>query len=582
MKEVISNLIFEALEEEKVEISKEEIIHLLEIPPNPDMGDFAFPCFMIAKKMKAPPSEVALIIRQNIGNISEDFQDIQTVGSYVNFFVNRKNLALNLITEIKKQKKKYGIVDSDSSSKSSKDKIRTMVEFISPNTNKPLHVGHLRNVAVGESISRISEFNGEKVFRTNLNNDRGIHICKSMVAYEMFSKKLEMTSPQKAKMKPDHFVGYFYSLFSKKAEKNEEEFERAAHRMLRNWEQGDKKTLELWDKMNKWAFEGWQKSYKKFGIKFDKEYYESKIYKQGKEIVLDGLKKGIFKKRKDNAVIVDLKKDGLDEKVLLRIDGTTVYITQDIYLAMLKQKQFDLDKSYVVTGNEQIYHFNVLFSILDKLGFDKKGLKHFAYGMVRIPEGKIKSREGTKGLSADEILEKVQDLAKKELKKRANFSERELEKRSLIIALAAIKYSMLKVDIKKNMLFNPKESISFEGDTGPYILYTYARASSILRKLKNQEKQKIEYWEGLEKKEIELVKKLQEFKPISKKAYSELNPSLIANYAYQLAQVFNEFYHDCSVIGSKKEHFRVSLVEAFRIVLKNSLNLIGVDTLEEM
>jgi arginyl-tRNA synthetase len=579
MKRVISNFIFEALEEEKVNISKEEIEGLLEVPPNSEMGDFAFPCFMIAKKMKSPPNEVALIIRQNIGGPPKELKEIQTAGPYVNFFVDRKALALKIVSEIKKAKSKYGSLD-----KKPKTKIKTMIEFISPNTNKPLHVGHIRNMAIGESVSRISEFNGEKVFRANLNNDRGIHICKSMTAYEEFSKGPKMKkNPKDAKMKSDHFVGYYYSLFGKvseKSEENKEALEIAAHRMLRNWESGDKKTIELWKKMNQWAFDGWKESYKNFGVKFNKEYYESKIYKQGKEIVLDGLKKGVFKKRKDGAVVINLSKEGLDEKVLLRIDGTTVYITQDIYLAMLKQKEFGLNKSYVVTGNEQIYHFNVLFSILNKLGFKSEGLKHFAYGMVRIPEGKIKSREGIKGLSADEILEKVQNLAKKEIKKRGKISNEELERRSSIIALAAIRYSMLKVDIKKNMLFNPKESISFEGDTGPYILYTYARASSILRKL--DKKMEIKLWEELEKKEVELVKKLSEFKVLSEKAYKELNPTIIANYVYQLSQIFNEFYHDCPVIGSDKEHFRISLVECFRIVIKNALNLIGIDTLEEM
>jgi arginyl-tRNA synthetase len=575
MKKVIAKLIFEALEEEKVEVSKEEIENTLEIPPTSDMGDFAFPCFIISKKMKIPPNEVALIIRQNIGSSSKKFQDIQTAGPYVNFFLDRKVLALNIISEIKKKKSKYGAPEVI---KDKKKALKTMVEFPSPNTNKPLHLGHLRNMSIGESVSRILEFNGEKVFRANLNNDRGIHICKSMTAYEEFSEKLKKKDPKKEKIKPDHFVGEFYVLFNKKVAENPD-LEVAAHRMLRHWEQGNKKTIELWKKMNSWALEGFQETYKKFGIKHDVTYSESDLYKKGKEIILNGLKKGIFQKRKDGAVLADLNKEHLGEKVLLRIDGTSVYITQDLYLAKLKHEKYNLDKSIYVVGNEQDYHFKVLFSLLKKLGFDSKNLYHLSYGLVELPEGKMKSREGTV-VDADDILDQMQNLAKKELKKRAKLSEKELDKKSLIIALAAIKYMLLKVDTRKNMLFNPKESISFEGDTGPYILYTYARASSILRKLKKE--MKIKYWEGLDKKEVELIKKLQDFKKLSEKAYLELNPTIIANYAYQLAQIFNEFYHECPVIGSEKEHFRINLVKCFRQVLKNSLDLIGIETLEEM
>lgn len=576
MKRVIAKLIFEALEEEKVKISVEEIEKSLEVPPNSEMGDFAFPCFILSKKMKTPPNEVALIIRQNIGSSPKQFQDIQTAGPYVNFFVDRKTLALNLISEIKKQKSKYG---AKTSPKSKEQKTNTMVEFPSPNTNKPLHLGHLRNMSIGESVSRILEFNGEKVFRSNLNNDRGIHICKSMTAYEEFFKELkDKTTPEKAKVKPDHFVGAFYVMYNKKVKENPD-LEVAAHRMLRHWEQGDKKTIELWKKMNSWALEGFKETYQRFGIKHDVEYFESDLYKKGKEMVLEGLRKGIFKERKDGAIIANLKKEGLGEKVLLRIDGTSVYITQDLYLAKLKYEKYGLDKSIYVVANEQDYHFKVLFSLLEKLGFNSKGLRHLSYGLVELPEGKMKSREGTV-VDADDIIGEMQNLAKKELKKRAKLSEKELEKRSLTIALAAIKYMLLKVDTRKNMLFNPKESINFEGDTGPYILYTYARASSILRKLKKE--MKIKYWEGLDKKEVELVKKLQAFRGVLEKAYSELNPTIIANYAYQLAQTFNEFYHECPVIGSEKEHFRINLVKCFRQVLENSLHLIGIETLEEM
>nr|AQS34389.1 hypothetical protein [uncultured archaeon] len=351
--------------------------------------------------------------------------------------------------------------------------------------------------------------------------------------------------------------------------------------MLQKWEEGDKETIALWKKMNEWAFEGWKKSYKKFGVKFDKEYYESEIYTKGKEIILKGLKDGIFEKKKDGAVFINLEKEKLGEKILLRSDGTSVYMTQDIYLAQFKFKEFNLNNSIYVTGNEQDYHFQVLFEILRRLGFENKGLKHLSYGMITLPTGKIKSREGTEGISADEVLEKVQKIVKKELESRGKISKKDLEDRSLKISLASIRYSMLKTDIGKGMIFDPKEAINFEGNTGSYLLYSYARASSILKKIKNNSVTNFESGD-LEEQEIKLIKKLFDFSGIVKKSYLVLNPSLIANYSYQLAQTFNEFYHACPVIGSKKEGFRIALVESFKHVLKNSLNLLGIETLEKM
>ncbi len=567
MKDVIAKTIQEALKKEKKDFTKEEIEKMIEVPPSIDMGDFAFPCFSLAKIFRELPQKIAINLRKNIPKNPEGVYDIQTKGSYINFFINRKVLALQLIDRILKEKENYQKQFLDKT-------FNTMVEFPSPNTNKPLHLGHLRNIVIGEGVSRILEFNGEKVIRANLNNDRGIHICKSMTAYKFYGKNKTPTSEKK---KSDHFVGDYYVLFNKKIKTNKE-LEVAAHRMLQFWEKGDKEVLDLWKKMNSWALKGFKETYKKFGINHDVEYYESEIYQKGKEMVLEGLKDKIFKKQKDGSVIADLKKEKLGEKVLLRMDGTSVYMTQDLYLAKLKFEKYKLDKSIYIVGNEQNYHFDVLFVLLKKLGFEKE-MRHLSYGMVNLPEGKMKSREGTV-VDADDIIEKVQELVKKELKSKSKLSKRELEKRSLIIALAAIKYMLLKVDTKKDMIFNPKESISFEGDTGPYILYSYARASSILRKIKKPQKK--DYFEELHEKEILLIKKLNEYSEIIKRAYETLNPSLIANYSYQLAQIFNEFYHVCPVAKSEKENFRFSLVKSFRQVLKNSLNLIGIETLEEM
>ena len=568
MKPAIAKILKEALKELGLKYSEEQIVSLIEVPPILEMGDYAFPCFSLAKEMKTPPQDIALQIREKIGTPQKIFSDIQTAGPYVNFFVNKKTIAEKLIPVILSENENYGKLKKEKTKKS-------MVEFPSPNTNKPLHLGHLRNMSIGESVSRILEFNGEKVVRANLNNDRGIHICKSMTAYEKYGKN---KNPGK-EIKSDHFVGDFYVMFNSHVKKNEK-LEIRSHEMLRFWEKGDKKIHALWEKMNKWALDGFNETYGKFGIKHDVEFFESKIYKKGKEIVEQGVKDKIFERKKDGSVSINLKKEKLGEKILLRMDGTSVYITQDLYLAKLKFDKYKIAKSIYVVGNEQDYHFDVLFTILKKLGFEKE-MYHLSYGEVFLPGWKkIKSREGTKGITIDEVFSKVEDLVKKELKKREKLSKTELEKRSRIIALAAIKYMILQVDMKRNMIFDPQASIAFEGNTGPYLLYSYARASSILRKVKKYSK-KIQI-NNLEKKEEELIKKLEDFSGVVLKSYENLNPSLIARYSYELAQIFNEFYHECPVLDSENKDFRLNLVEAFRIVLRNSLNLLGIDILEKM
>ncbi|MFH1918009.1 MAG: arginine--tRNA ligase [Nanoarchaeota archaeon] len=568
MKQVVVNLLQKALEELGVKLKKEEIEKVIETPPSSDMGDYAFPCFFLASKLKSEPQQIALELRAKIKKFPmTDFDDIQTSGAYVNFILDRKNMARKIVWEAITQKKNFG-----------KSKIgagrRTMVEFPSPNTNKPLHLGHLRNMSIGESISKLLEFNGVKVIRANLYNDRGTHICKSMLAYQKWGRD---KTPASKKIKSDHFVGDFYVMFNKNLKKNKK-LEDDAQAMLMKWEEGDKRVLLLWKLMTNWAINGFNETYKKFGIKHDVTFFESKLYEKGRTLVEEGLKNKLFVKSKKGDVKINLEGEGLGEKILLRSDGTSLYIVQDLALAKIKFEKYKLNESYYVVGSEHDYHFKTLFSILDKLGFKNKGLKHLSYGMVNLPEGKMKGREGTV-VDADDLIEKVQELVKKELISRAKLSKRELEKRSLVISLAAIKYFLLKIDIKKDMLFNPKASINFEGDTGPYILYSYARASSILRKAGVQGKFNIG---EMEPKELELVKKLSQFPDVVLRAYNSLNPSLIANYSFQLAKLFNEFYHACPVIGSENESFRLALVEAFRRVLGNSLNLLGIETLEEM
>ncbi len=563
MREIIARLLKKALAGLDIDSKEKEIEKNLEIPPSSELGDYSFPCFSLKEKLKDNPSKIALEIRNHISK-SDIIDYVQSNGPYVNFFLNKKNVAKSVIKEISVKKGKFG---SDMSGKRNK----TMVEFPSPNTNKPLHLGHLRNMSIGESISRISEFNGEKVIRANLNNDRGIHICKSMLAYKKYGKN------RKPDKKTDHFVGDFYVKFNE-ALKKEKGLEEEAYELLRKWEAGDKETVALWKKMNRWALDGFKQTYKKFGVKFDEEYYESDIYTKGRDVVLEGLKKKIFRKNKDGAVVFNLGEG--NEKVLLRPDGTSVYITQDLYLAILKLKKFNLSKSIYVVGNEQNYHFDVLFSILERLGYHRNKFMHLSYGMVNLPEGKMKSREGTV-VDADDLIEAVQQLIKKELNLRYKLSKKEIESRSLKIALCAIKYFLLKIDARKDMIFNPRESISFDGDTGPYILYSYARASSILKKVKGKKKP-FAIKTRLEKAEFELIKKLLQFREIVLNAYSNLNPSVIANYSYQLSQLFNEFYHSCPVINSGNEIFRLALVDSFRQVLKNSLYLLGIETTEQM
>lgn len=560
MKEIVVNLLLKNL---SGKLSEQDIEKLIEIPPNDQMGDFAFPCFSLSRILRKNPVAIANELSSSI-SLPSEIEKVTAVSGYLNFFVNKSFLAQNVLSS------------AQSSSFGSQIRgCRIVIEFSSPNSNKPLHLGHLRNMSIGDSVSRILQFCGNQVNKTSINNDRGVHICKSMLAYDAFGNGI---TPEQAGKKSDHFVGDYYVLFSKKASEDES-WNDKAQQLLRKWEDGDPHTVELWKKMNSWAFDGFQKTYKLFGISFQKEYFESQIYTSGKEIVKEGLDKGIFSKRSDGAVIVDLQSEKLGEKVLLRPDGTSVYIVQDLYLAVLKNKEFNYDQSIYVVGNEQEYHFKVLIAIFHKLGYpiaDK--MKHLSYGMVELPEGKMKSREGTV-VDADDLIKETQELAVQELKNRYALTAEEMNDRSLKIALSAIKYQLLKIDITKNMLFDPKKAISFEGDTGPYLLYSYARAASILRKSCLNDNPHIP---ELNEYEIKLIKKINMFPNAVSAAADRLSPSFIANYAFELAQIFNEFYHACQVIGSDTQSFRLHLVKSFKTVLKSCLWLLGIDEIEEM
>jgi len=563
MKEIIIKSLVKA-----TGLTKEEVENLLEVPSNEALGDYAFPCFILSKKLKKSPADIA---KDLVGKISsKDFKGIESVGPYINFFAKRGELVKKILDDVLKLKDDYGKNQEDRGKK-------VMIEFPSPNTNKPLHLGHIRNMALGESLSRIKEFCANKVIRANLNNDRGVHISKSMLAYKLWGQPKGDT-PEKSGLKSDHFIGKYYVMFGNEAKVNPK-LEDEAQDMLRAWEKGDKEVMRLWILMNGWALEGFRKTYGTFGIKHDKEYFESEIYKEGKDLILKGLEEGKFIK-KDGAIIFDLSEEGLGEKVLIRSDGTSVYITQDVALAKMKYDEFGLDESMYVVGNEQDYHFRVLQNLVKTLGI--KSLNHLSYGMVNLPDGRMKSREGTV-VDADDLIDEVKGLVKKEILLRfPDIKGADVEKRSLVIALASIKYFILRVGASRNMLYNPRESISFEGNTGPYLLYSYARACSILRKAKELKKGGDLVVDGVGDSEYSLIKKLGMFGSVILQAREKLDPSIIANYAYDLAKAFSEFYQASQVLGSDEENYRLKLVEAFTHVMKNALYLLGIEAISEM
>ena len=546
------------------DLTADEIGNLLEIPPDETLADYALPCFALAKKLRKSPAIIAADLASKIAD-DPIIAEAKAVSGYLNVFLDRSWLSARVLDLALAPQ--FGAGGAHET---------TVVEFCSPNTNKPLHLGHLRNIAIGESVSRILSFNGNKVYKTCIFNDRGVHICKSMLAYRDFGGG---TLPGDSGTKPDHFVGDYYVLFAKKA-KEDPTYEDQAQQMLEQWEVGDAEVVALWRTMNGWAFEGFRETFDLFGTSFDREYYESQIYKKGREIILDGLAQGLFQKKEDGPVVVDLADIGLDEKVLLRSNGTSVYIVQDIYLAHLKAKEFNYDRSIYVVGNEQEYHFKVLKAILDLLDTECTGgrVHHLSHGMIELPEGKMKSREGTV-VDADDFIWETAALAAEEVNKRWQLSEAEVKERSLKIALAAIKYQLLKTETGKNMVFNPKEALRFEGDTGPYVLYSYARASSILRK--SDVPLDANPWEVSEF-EVRLLKKIYLFTDIVKLAGARLTPSTLSNYLFDLCRNFNEFYHECPVLRSEVAGQRLALVTAFRNVCGQCLELLGIEKIEEM
>ena len=487
-----------------------------------------------------------------------------------------------------------------------------MIEYSSPNTNKPLHLGHVRNNLLGWSLAQIMEANGNRVVKTNIVNDRGIHICKSMLAWKKWGNG---ATPESTGKKGDHLIGDYYVAFdqhyraelaeltakfkaegmtdeeAEKRAKEESPLMKEAHDMLVRWEQGDEEVRALWKKMNDWVYQGFDKTYKAMGVGFDKIYYESETYLEGKAKVEEGLAKGLFFRKPDGSVWADLSNEGLDQKLLLRADGTSVYMTQDIGTADLRFKDYPIDKMIYVVGNEQNYHFQVLSILLDRLGFKwGKELVHFSYGMVELPNGKMKSREGTV-VDADDLMEEMVSAARRtseELGKFADMTENERNEIARIVGMGALKYFILKVDARKNMLFNPEESIDFNGNTGPFIQYTYARIRSIMRKAEAEGivlPSVLPNTLPLNEKEVQLIQKLNSFETVVEQAGKDYSPSGIANYCYELTKDFNQFYHDYSILNAESAEaktLRLALAKNVAKTIKNGMQLLGIEVPERM
>ncbi len=558
-------------------------------------GDITLVVFPILRFSKKSGEETGKEIGEYIKGKVKEVESFNVVKGFLNLEISKDYWLGNLISIYNDTN--YGIILADDKSKS------VMIEYSSPNTNKPLHLGHIRNNLLGFSISEILKANGNKVIKTNIVNDRGIHICKSMYAWQQWG---EGKTPENSGMKGDHLVGEFYVEFDKhfKAEiaeliekgfaKEEAELKApsitAARELLLKWEANDEETVNLWKKMNKWVYDGFDVTYRKLGVDFDKIYYESETYLVGKEEVLRGVKEGIFYQKEDNSVWADLTDDGLDQKLLLRSDGTSVYITQDIGTAKLRYNDFEIDKMVYVVGNEQNYHFQILAVLLDKLGFTwGKDLYHFSYGMVELPSGKMKSREGTV-VDADDLIDEMIQVARDmsaELGKLESLSKEEAEDTFRMIALGALKYFILKVDPRKNMMFNPTESIDFNGNTGPFIQYTYARIKSILRKARENsitidDKVRLN---SLSAKEKDLLKRITLFPGAIKEAGDNYSPAVIANYCYELVKEYNQFYHEHSILSEPNKdqlNFRLMLSATVAEIIKKGMKLLGIEMPERM
>ncbi|MBY9010082.1 MAG: arginine--tRNA ligase [Candidatus Lokiarchaeota archaeon] len=562
--------IAEYLSEYITSISVKEIKNLVEIPPPEFDFSYAFPCFQLANFERKAPNDIANELKKNM-KLPNYLVSIEATGPYLNFRVKPEQILQNIFTLQEDYGRIYEI------SRSTSNFSRIVIEYPSPNTNKPLHFGHIRNMLLGRTLSNLLKYKGDKVFDVNLSNNRGIHICKSMFAYKKWG---DGKDPDK---KSDHFVGDFYVKYTQMEQKDSKIIEKV-YDLLRLWEENEPQTRALWRKMNNWAYKGFEETYNTLKLSFDKEYFESDIYWKGKEKIIKGLDKGIFSKTEDGAVIAFLEeKFNLPNKILLRRDGTSLYITQDIFLAFQKKEDFNYDKSIYVVGNEQDLYFKQLFAVLDLIGF-KEDKFHLSYGMVYLPEGKMKSREGTV-VDADDIINKMQTLAYEEVDRRyPELTEQEKKERANAIGLGALSFFILKFNPKSDFIFNPKESISFEGETGPYIQYCYARIESILAKSKKKIDLDVNWDLINHDKELFLIRQLNYFPEILDSISLNYNIHLIPQYLLTLCQAFNSFYSSCQVLSDNKklEKTRILLIRCVQIIIKIGLDILGIDILNQM
>ena len=567
-------------------------------------GNLTLVVFPFVKMARKSPEQTGQELGEYLVANCDAISKFNVVKGFLNLSISDEAW-LNLLADIDKDDH-YGEKTADESSP------LVMIEYSSPNTNKPLHLGHVRNNLLGWSLAQIMEANGNKVVKTNIVNDRGIHICKSMLAWLKWGNG---ETPESSGKKGDHLIGDYYVAFDKhyreeikelvaqgmdeEQAKQEAPLIKEAHEMLVKWEQNDPEVRALWEKMNSWVYAGFDETYQKMGVKFDKIYYESQTYLKGKAKVEEGLAKGLFERHDDNSVWADLTNEGLDQKLLLRSDGTSVYMTQDIGTAEMRFQDYPIDKMIYVVGNEQNYHFQVLSILLDRLGFKwGKELVHFSYGMVELPNGKMKSREGTV-VDADDLMALMVEDAYKtsmELGKFDDMTEEERREIARVVGMGALKYFILKVDARKNMLFNPEESIDFNGNTGPFIQYTYARIRSILRKATPLQVEGatetavansslFTLHSSLSEKEVELIQKMSEYGAAVEQAGKDYSPSGIANYCYELTKVFNQFYHDYSILNEpdeQKKTVRLMLAKNVAKILKNGMALLGIEVPERM
>lgn len=564
MKELIALKIKKVFDKRGIKLKIEDIQKYVEIPQNTELGDYAFPCFFLAEKLKQNPNEIATDLRKDIDETG--FENVQVEGGYINFFIDRKEFSKEIIKQILTKKDNFG------GSMFGKEKI--MVEFSQPNTHKAFHVGHIRGTSLGESLSRILEFCGNKVVRANYMGDTGMHIAKWIWCYKKYHSR--------EKLKDDEsWIAGIYVDAVKRLARNKNLQKEVDEINKELFEHSSKELDALWQKTRKLSLDSFEKIYKQLNAKFDVYFFESQVEEKGKKISEELLKNKIAKVS-DEAVIVNLEKYNLGVWVLLRSDKTVLYSAKDLALAQQKFTDYKINKSIYVVGAAQSLHMQQLFKTLELMKFPyAKNCIHIPFSEVRLPTGKMSSRTGENVLYSD-FLKEMMKYAEKEIKSREpRIKAAELENRALKISIACMKYSMLKQNANKIIVFNPKEALNFEGDTGAYILYSYARASSILKKAVRKAKEKNSAIE-LEKSEFELVKKLSQFPEVVEASCRTLNPSSIAVYSYQLSQIFNEFYHSSQVIGSEEETFRLFLVDAFRQVLKNALNLLGIEVIEKM